>query len=237
MYKAAVVFPVLPGKDAQQVAEVLKADPAGYTESRRRLGVHMERAYEMPTPMGTFLISYIESDSPFAEIAIKGAQSALPVDRAFAAAVQEVHGFDVSAPPPGPPPEVIGEWEDETVTARRRGLAFCAPVMPGTDEVGHAFGVEAFVTRRGELTASRRAIGGSRELVCLNTTPAGQIAAVYLEADDPVEENRRFAASQAPFDVWFKQQCTRIFPPDIDFNVPLPPVTEVFDSQEILVAR
>lgn len=237
MYKAAVVFPVLPGKDAKQVAEVLKADPAGYAESRRRLGVHMERAYEMPTPMGTFLISYIESDRPFTEIAMEGAKSDLPIDRAFAAAVQEVHGVDISAAPPGPPPELLGDWVDEAISVRKRGLAFCVPVMPGAEDTGRAFCSEAFGTRRDELTASRRALGGSREAVCLNASPAGQIITVYVEGDDPVEANRRFAASQAPYDVWFKNECKRIFPPDIDFNVPLPPVTEVFDSEQILVAR
>ena len=131
---------------------------------------------------------------------------------------------------------MIGDWEDETVTQRKRGLAFCVPVIAGASETARTFCKEAFDTRRAELSASRRALGSSRETVVLNHTPAGDIAAVYIEADDPVAANRGFAASQSPFDTWFKQQCARIFPPDIDFNQPLPPITEVFDSQEFLVA-
>ena len=237
MYKTAAAFPVLPGKDARQVATVLKSDPSGYVESRRRAGVQLERAYEMQTPMGTFLISYIESDGPFAESAAVLAQSDLPVDLAFVAAIKDVHGIDITVPAPGPPPEVLGDWVDETVTDRKRGLAFCVPVLPGQTDLGRDLTKEAYETRRDELTASRRAKGVSHEVVVLNQTPAGDIAAVYFEADDPVGANLAFAQSQAPYDVWFKEQLSRIFPPEADLSRPLPPVTEVFDSQEFLVAR
>ena len=237
MYKTAAVFPVLPSKDARQVADVLRNDPSGYIQSRKRLGVSLERAYEMPTPMGTFLITYLESERPFPETSADAASSDLAVDRAFAAAVKDVHGLDITVPPPGPAPEVLGEWADETVGEHKPGLAFCVPVAPGQTDYGRAFTKEAYETRRDELAASRRAKGVSREIVVLNSTPAGDVCAVYFEADDPVAANRAFTESQSPYDVWFQEQLGRIFPPDVDLSVPLPPITEVFDSQEFLVAR
>lgn len=237
MNKVAAVFPVLPGKDARTVAALLRRDPSEYIESRRHSGILLERAYEMRTPMGMFLISYIESERPFAEVVAAGAISELPFDRDFVTAVRDVHGIDITQPPLGEPAEVIGDWEDDSVTARKRGLAFCAPLMPGASDTARAFCQEAFRARREEFTASRRALQVTRETVVLNHTPAGDVAGVYIEGDDPVQGNRGFAASQSPFDVWFKERCARIFPPDIDFNQPLPPITEVFDSQEILVAR
>ena len=237
MYKTVGVFPVLPGKDARQVADVMRADPNGYVESRRRLQVSLERAYEMATPMGTFLISYIESDHPFAETSADAGRSELPVDRAFAAAIKDVHGFDLTAPPPGPPPELLAEWEDETVTTRKHGLAFCAPVMPGQEDFARSFVREAYETRRDELASARREIGATRDVLMLNHTPAGDAFAVYFEADDPVETNRLLSESSSPYDVWFKEQIGRIFPPDVDLTKPLPPIIEVFDSQEFLVAR
>lgn len=237
MYKVVAVYPVLPGKDARTIAEMLRERPSEYAESRRRAGIQLERAYEQETPMGTFLISYIETDRPFPEMAAATAQSDLAIDRDFAAAIKEVHGVDLTQPPPGEPPELLGDWEDEAVTVRKRGLAFCVPVMPGATDIGRAFCAEAYQTRRDEFTASRRALGGSRETTVLNHTPSGDIAAVYIEADDPVEANRRFAESRSAFDVWFKEQCTRVFPPDVDFNQPLPPISQIFDSQEILVKR
>jgi hypothetical protein len=237
MNKVAAVFPVLPGKDAGSVAAVLKARPDEWRESRKRQGVHMERAYEQPTPMGTFVIAYIESDRPFAEVNAETANSELPIDQDFMKEIASVHGFDATQPPPFDPPEVLGDWVDENVSERKRGLAFCAPVMPGAEDTGRAFAKEAFEKRRAEHAASRRALGITHETVVLNHGPQGDVIAVYIEGDDPVEGNRRFAASRSDYDVWFKEQCTHVFPPQIDFNQPIPPVTEIFDSERMPVAR
>jgi hypothetical protein len=57
----------------------------------------------------------------------------------------------------------------------------------------------------------------------------GSFLCAYLEAADPVDANRRFAASTRPYDVWFKDQLKDVFPPQIDFNQPLPPVESLFD--------
>ena len=235
MEKVAAVFPVLPGKNSRDVADVLQGRDDEYRESRRRQGVHLERAYEMPTPMGTLVIAYIESDRPFGEVNAEMAKSDLQIDRDFLNKIQEVHGFDTTQPAPGPPPEVVGDWVDPTVTQRKRGFAFAAPLRPGAEDAARAFAKEAFQTRADEHTASRRALGFTRELVTLNHGPQGGVVGVYLEGDDPVEGNRRFAASRGAYDVWFKDRCKEIFPPEIDFNEPVPPVTEIFDSENLAV--
>ena len=87
------------------------------------------------------------------------------------------------------------------------------------------------LTRKAGLTPE------THEFVFLNHTPMGDVLCVYFEGDDPVESNRRLAASRSDYDVWFKERCKEIFPPEIDVNQPLPPITQIFDSQEILVAR
>ena len=237
MEKVAALFPVVPGKDARDVANVLKGRDDEYRESRGRVGVHMERAFEQVTPMGTFVIAYIESDGPFAEADARMARSDLAIDRDFMGAIKEVHGFDATQPPPGEPPETLGDYVDESATSRKRGLAFCAPIMPGADAIGRAFAKEAFETRRAEHAASRRELGITHETVTLNHTPMGDVICVYLEGDDPVEGNRRFAASRSDYDVWFKEQCARIFPPEIDFNQPVPHASQLFDSEEVLAAK
>jgi hypothetical protein len=236
MNKVAAVFPVLPGKDADTVSEVVRSRPDEWRESRKRQGVHMERAYEQPTPMGTFVIAYLESDQPFAEVTAAIGRSDLPIDRDFMKEVGDVHGFDATQQPPFDPPEILNDWVDENVTERKRGFAFCAPVMPGATDAGRAFAKEV-ERRRDEHAASRRALGITHETVVLNHGPQGDVIAVYLEGDDPVEGNRRFAASRSDYDVWFKDQCTRVFPPEIDFNQPVPPVKELFDSERMPIAR
>jgi hypothetical protein len=216
--KFAIVVPVLPGKDAKSVPAALRGRMEEYEESRARAGITMERAYEQPTPMGTFVIGYLESERDFGETMAAIGASDLQVDRDFRAALKDVHGFDSSQPPPGPPP-----------AQRKRGLAFCAPIAPGRSDVGRAFMKEAFVARRDELTESRRAFGQNREVVIINSTPQGDVVAVYLEGDDPVEANRRFAASSGPYDIWFKEQLATLFPPAVDFSQPVPPVDQIWD--------
>ncbi|MDQ6848318.1 MAG: hypothetical protein M3019_12190 [Candidatus Dormibacteraeota bacterium] len=236
MSKTAFAVPVLPGKDAKSIPAIFSGRSDDYAESRSKHGVTMERVYEQSTPMGTFAVAYVESTDDFGATLGSMAASDLPIDREFLGGLKDVHGLDLSGPA-GEPPEVLGDWRDDAITQRKRGFAFCAPIRPDATEKGRAFSKEAFETRRDEHGASRRALGLNQETVVLNHTPHGDILCVYLEGDDPVQANRRFAESKSEYDTWFKDQCKEIFPPEIDFNEPVPPVTQIFDSQEALVAR
>jgi hypothetical protein len=224
----AFAVPVLPGKDARTVPAVFSSRMDEYEDSRGRLGITVERAYEMATPMGTSVVAYIEAERG-PEVFPAMAASQLPVDLAFMAALTDVHGVDFTQPPPGPPPETISEFRDPQVTTRRPGMAFVVPLIPGRSEAARAFAHEAVVTRAADHTASRRALGVSIEVVTLNVTPMGDMICVYVEAEDPEKSNTGFAASQSPHDRWFKDQLRTIFPPQIDFDEPVPPVTTIWD--------
>jgi hypothetical protein len=237
MGRAVLPFPVLPGKtedDIWSIANRFKSDKEAYIESRRRLGVTLERVYWQHTPMGDFVVAYLETRGSVAESFGAPAQSDLDIDKFFVAKIKEVHGIDLSQPPAGPPPETVGEWFDPKVTARGRGMAFCAPLVSGKEDEGRAFAREAYVNRVDEFAASRRAIGQNAEVVTLIETPQGPVIAVYVEGSDPFDGNRKFAASTSPFDVWFKQECAKIFAPFVDFNNPVEGVTEIFDSAPVL---
>jgi len=231
-HRYAIPFPVAPGKtdaDAASIGEYCKANMDQYLESRRRLETTLERVYLQPTPMGSFVIAYVETAKSFGEWVQAIVTSDLGFDHRFVEMVADIHGVDVRQPPTTPPPETIGEWVDADVTARRKGTAFVVPVLPGRDDAGRAFAREAYGTRRSEMTDSRRALGQNLEVATLNVTPMGSLLCAYLEATDPIEANKRFAASARPFDRWFKQELKGIFPPDVDFDQPLPPVVELFD--------
>jgi hypothetical protein len=232
IHRYVLPFPLAPGKtdeDAASIADYFKANMDEYRESRQRLGVPVERVYLQATPMGSIVIAYVESEHDFANWVQALVTSDLEIDRRFIDMVADLHGIDIRQPPPGPPPETIGEWVDPQVTTRKKGLAFIAPVLPGKDDAARAFAREAFVTRRGDFAESRKALGQSAEVVTLNVTPMGSIVAVYLEGSDPVDANRRFAASDRPYDVWFKERLKELFPSQIDFSQPVPPVKELFD--------
>lgn len=238
MTRVVLPFPVLPGKttdDAKSIAEEFKRRPDEYAESRRRLGVTLERAYLQTTPMGMFVVGYSEGATSFGEHSAALAHSDLDIDKYFVQAIKEIHGVDLDQPPAGQPPETVGEWVDPQVTKRRQGMAFCAPLIPGAEDRSRAFMQDAF--SRPEMTESRRVLQQNVEVVTVVDTPAGPVAAIYLEGENPREGNRRFAASTLTFDTWFKDELGTLFPPFVDFGQPVPAVEEIFDSAELLARR
>ena len=231
MLRAALVFPVLPGKDARDIANEMKSRPREYEQSRRRLGITMERAYLQHTPMGDYVTSYIEAEGDLQETFGKLSSSDLDIDRYFAKAVKEIHGADLTQPLPGPQPETVAAWFDSTAKGRGRGLALCAPLAPGATERARAFVDDAY--HRDAFAASRRRLNVYGELLTLHSTPQGDIVGIYIEGDDPVRGNAGFAASKDPFDLWFKEELTKIFPPAVDFSKPIEGVEELFDSTKV----
>jgi hypothetical protein len=231
MSRTALVFPVVPGKDARDIATELKSRPGEYEQSRRRLGITMERAYLQHTPMGDFVTAYIEAEGDVLEKFGKLASSDLDIDRYFVKASKEIHGADLTQPMPGPAPETVAAWVDSTAKGRGRGMAFCAPLTPGETDRARAFVADAY--HRDDFTASRRRLNVSEELITLHSTPQGDLVGIYIEGDDLAKGNAGFAASRDPFDVWFKEQLTKIFPAAIDFSKPVEGVEEIFDSTKI----
>ena len=231
MERAAMVFPVLPGKDAREIANELKSRPREYEESRRRLGLTVERAYLQHTPMGDYVVAYWESEGDLTAVPGTLASSDLEIDHYFVQAAKEIHGVDLTQPMPGPKPETIASWVDPAVRSRGRGLGVCAPIMPGTADRAKAFTADAY--HRDEFTASRRRLHVNEELITLHSTPHGDVVGIYIEGEDPVQGNTGFASSQEPFDLWFKEQLVTIFPPEVDWTKPIEGVEEIFDSTSV----
>lgn len=233
MPTVGLVFSVLPGKESvvREVGAQLKERRAEYEQSRRRGGVTFERAYLQKNPDGSALVvAYLDTERGFGAAMAALLSSDLDLDHYFVDKNKEATGIDFRAGPAGPDPELIGQWAASGATRRGRGFAFAAPLQPGKADAARRFAQEAYVARRAEMTESRAGLGLVREEVFLNQTPAGAVVAVYLEGDDPVEANRRFAASSAPFDRWFKDRCKEVFPAFIDFDQPVPPNEEIFSS-------
>jgi hypothetical protein len=231
MSRLALTFPVLPGKDARDIANEMKSRPREYEQSRRRVGITMERAYLQHTPMGDYVTAYLEAEGDVLEAFGKLASSDLDIDRYMAKAAKEIHGADFTKPLPGPSPETIAKWIDPAAKDRGRGMALCAPLSPGATERAKAFVADAY--NRDEFTASRRRLNVTEELLTLQSTPQGDIVGIYIEGDDPAKGNAGFAASQEPFDLWFKEELKKIFPPAIDWSKPVEGVEEILDSSKV----
>jgi hypothetical protein len=185
--------------------------------------------------MGDFVVAHIESGHPIEEALAAPARSDLAIDKFFVEKIKEIHGIDLTQPPPGPAPEIVGEWGDPAVSARGRGFAFSAPMIPGTEDRGREWSKRTFASD--DMTRSRRALGQNMEQATLVSTPQGPVIAVYIEGTDGAEANRRFAASTDPFDVAFKEELKQLFPPFVNFDEPVPGITEIFDSEALLARR
>ena len=102
-------IPILPGKlDTWRrfCAELQGPRQAEHMASRRRLGVTVERAYYQQTPHGDLALIYTEAADMGRALQELGA-SQDPFDVWFRAQVSDIHGWDMTQPPPGPPPEQV----------------------------------------------------------------------------------------------------------------------------------
>jgi hypothetical protein len=226
-----LVFPILPGKEGvvREICRQLQERRSEYEESRARGGVSVERAYIQNNPDGSSVVlAYLETDRGFGDAMKVLLASESPLDHYFVDKNTEATGIDFRTQLDGPDPETVGQWIAPGNSRRARGFAFTVPLQPGKTDPGREFAREAFVTRRAEMTESRLAKKMTREEVFLNHTPAGDVVVVYIEGDDPIEANRQFAASESPFDRWFKDRCKEIFPAYVDFNQPVPANEEIF---------
>lgn len=231
MYRTVFVAPELPGQDGRSIPAMLRVRADETRQSRRNAGVTMERVYLQKTPMGTYVVAYLETARPFLDTMTVFQNSTLKIDADFMAKLSQVHGFDATKRPPGTGPQTLGEWFDPSVKQRGRGLAFAMPLLPGKVEQGKEFVRMAWDERRDDFQMSRRALKTSCEVITLNSSPNGDIACVYVESPDPAASNAAFAKSQTPFDKWFKAEASKLLPPTIDLNQPVTGIEQIYDWQ------
>ncbi len=90
-------------------------------------------------------------------------------------------------------------------------IAFAAPLLPGMS------GLERDVMtsfrageRKTDYEDARRRAGITRETVWIQTTPAGDMAIVYMEADDLDIAFTALGKSDEPFNQWFREHVQRV---------------------------
>jgi hypothetical protein len=102
-------------------------------------------------------------------------------------------------------------------------IAFAAPLLPGTTELDREV-MTSFQTgdRKTDYEEARRRAGITRETVWIQTTPAGDMAIIYLEADDLDAAFTSLGKSDQPFDRWFRDHVQQVhgFSLADDFHTP-----------------
>lgn len=117
----AMSVPIPPGKfDAWQAfASQLKgARRAEFEASRKALGVH-ERTFLQRMPQGDSVIVTLEGADPAGAFA-KFAKGTDPFTKWFVGQVKEIHGLDLTVPPPSMPELTIDSQETPVAAAAKK---------------------------------------------------------------------------------------------------------------------
>ena len=99
-------------------------------------------------------------------------------------------------------------------------FASAFPILPGKTEQWKHFCQQMVGPRRSEYAASNQRLGITRAVIALQQTPQGDMAVVYLEAQDIPRVFEGYRSTQEPYDVWFREQIKDIH--GVDFSQPLP---------------
>jgi hypothetical protein len=104
-----------------------------------------------------------------------------------------------------------------------QSIAFAVPLLAGKLEADRAAMTScAEGERQREHRDSRRHLGIRREALWIQRAPDGDLVVVYLEADDLARAFAGLAASDEPFDRWFRDHVRDVHGIDLAAGVPLP---------------
>ena len=104
-----------------------------------------------------------------------------------------------------------------------QSVAFAAPLLPGkTEQDRNDIRSCAEGERKAAHKASRARHGIAREAVWIQPTPMGDLAVVYIEAEDLQAAFAGLGSSQDPFDVWFREQVRDVHGINLEDGFPPP---------------
>ncbi|ONI71636.1 hypothetical protein BWI15_15865 [Kribbella sp. ALI-6-A] len=107
-------------------------------------------------------------------------------------------------------------------------IGFIAPLLPGKTETDRVAMTSCWRGERKEAyERSRRRLGITREAVFIQPTPNGDVAVVYWEADDVGAALKGMAASDDPFDEWFRDHVREVH--GVNLEDGFPPPEQVMD--------
>jgi hypothetical protein len=110
--------------------------------------------------------------------------------------------------------------DSQEFIAGKRMVIIVAPILPGKAEAWRRFIQEMRGSRRREYEASRQRLGIRAEWAWINETRRRTMGILMIEADHLKEALAALAASDHPFDCWFREQLLIL--QDLDLTRPDP---------------
>ena len=102
-------------------------------------------------------------------------------------------------------------------------IAFAAPLLPGKTEPDRLAMASCWHgERQAAYEDSRRRAGITKEAVWIQATPAGDLAVVYLQADDLGAAFKLLGSSDEPFDRWFRDHIRDVHGISLEDGFPPP---------------
>lgn len=109
-----------------------------------------------------------------------------------------------------------------------QSIGFVAPLVPGKTETDRAAMISCWRgERRDQHQTSRTQLGIAREAIYIQSTPNGDVAIVYWEADDVEAAFEGVATSGYPFDQWFRAHIREVH--GLNAEERFPPPEQVLD--------
>jgi hypothetical protein len=217
--------PVLPGKEESpgRFGRELSANP-GLADFVARSGIGILRVFQMSTPQGDVVTTYMEAASLATAFGLQQADNS-DVARLLRQQILDAHGLDITTAPTPASEQWLEHFAPHS--PRQPGLGFSAPVVAGKAGLLRGLWSEITGPRQADWQGFNRSVGASVHRAFILETPMGDFASVYFEAADPVAANAAFAADTSGFGTHFKSVVEEAF--GMDFGQPLPPVRQLFE--------
>ena len=117
---------------------------------------------------------------------------------------------------------------------RMQAVAFAVPLLPGQTEADRvALASCRDGARKEAYQDARRRAGIIREAVWIQPGPGGDVAVVYLEADDLAAAFTIWGTSAEPFDRWFRDHIRQVHGIALDDGFPAPELVLDYDTSRI----
>ena len=115
-----------------------------------------------------------------------------------------------------------------------QSVAFAARLLPGQTEAARVVLASCQAGARKEAYQdARRRAGIIREAVWIQPAPGGDVAVVYLEADDLAAAFTIVGTSAEPFDRWFRDHVHQLHGIALDEGFTAPELVLDFDTSRI----
>jgi hypothetical protein len=123
---------------------------------------------------------------------------------------------------------------DPPLIDRVQSVAFALPLLPGQTEEDRIALASCWAGARKEaFEDARRRAGIIREAVWIQRAGSGDVAAVYMEADDLAAAFTMLGTSGEPFDRWFRDHVRQVHGIALEQGITAPELVLDFDINRI----